>query len=179
VHRRLELAALAVAGLAVVAFAVSFVLGVGRPGARSDVVGEPAARTAVTPVVRPAVGRVEVLNASRRGGAARDATDRLRAGDFDVVYFGNAPGSPADSSLVIDRVGRPDIAQAAAARLGIARTTTQIDTTLYLDATVILGTDWPAAAARTTPAGDDGAAAAGGWRDRLPAWLRRDRSPGN
>jgi hypothetical protein len=176
VRARLEIAVLAVAALVVAAFIASFVLGMRRTSGDADAGSAAGERAPAPRVVTPPVGRVEVLNASRRAGTARAATDRLRAADFDVVYFGNAPGSPADSSLVIDRVGRSDIASAAAASLGIARTTSQIDTALYVDATVILGTDWagPGAAARpeAAPHGD-GDANGERWRDRLRRWLQR------
>ena len=36
--------------------------------------------------------RVQVLNASRRPGYAREATRELRDGGFDVLEFGNAAG---------------------------------------------------------------------------------------
>jgi hypothetical protein len=43
---------------------------------------------------------------------------------------------------VIDRIGNPDIARAVANELGIERIRTAVDSTLYLDATVILGVDF-------------------------------------
>jgi hypothetical protein len=61
------------------------------------------------------------------------------------VYFGNAPASAADSSVVIDRVGDLDIARAVAARLGIRRVISEPDTTLLVEATVVVGVDWRAA----------------------------------
>jgi hypothetical protein len=44
--------------------------------------------------------------------------------------------------VVIDRVGRNDIATAAAAALEITSVRSQRDSTLLLDATVIVGADW-------------------------------------
>ncbi|MGH7506687.1 MAG: LytR C-terminal domain-containing protein [Longimicrobiales bacterium] len=131
--------------LLVAAFLASFVLGVlgGRPRDGVPLVATDAATdTALTePVARV---RVEVLNATRRSGLARHATDVLREAGFDVVYFGNAPdGTPADSSVVIDRVGDSAPAAAVAAALSITRTRSDPDPTLLLEATVILGTDWP------------------------------------
>jgi hypothetical protein len=135
-----ETAALAVALALVGAFMVSFATGLGRrsPRPASD------AAAADAPSVDPGTdvrGRVEVLNASNQPGRARDATARLREAGYDVVHFGNAARVP-DSSRVIDRIGRPDIARALADHLGIDRVITAIDSTLYLDASIILGVDW-------------------------------------
>ncbi|HEX5724195.1 MAG TPA: LytR C-terminal domain-containing protein [Longimicrobiaceae bacterium] len=86
--------------------------------------------------------RVEVLNASGRAGLAREATGVLRDGGFDVVSFGNASGFAPDSSLVLDRVGRLELARQAADALGIRRVLARPDSNLYLDVTVVLGRDW-------------------------------------
>lgn len=144
-RERLEAAALALAALLLVALLGSSVFGILRPS--TDVPGaggaEPSRLRAVTlpPTVR---GRIEVLNGAGRPGLARQATDVLRGEGFDVVYFGNASSRP-DSSVVIARTGRIEIAQAAAGRLGISRVRSEPDRTLLLDATVILGKDWPRA----------------------------------
>ena len=127
--------------LLVAAFAISFVLGLGDDA---------------TPVSMPGVQRpvptldsgrrVEVLNAAGRSGLARTATDRLRAAGYDVVFFGNA-GNRADTlSIVLDRVGKLDLAQAVGRQLGITRVETALDSTRLVEVTVILGVDWPAAA---------------------------------
>lgn len=88
--------------------------------------------------------RVEVLNASGRSGLAKQATRFLRDRGFDVVYFGNAGSRAGNASEVIDRVGRRDAADDVAEALGITKTSAQADSTLAVDATVILGTDWRA-----------------------------------
>jgi hypothetical protein len=164
VRARLEIAALAVALLAIAAFLISFALGLGRSGGPAAAIVEAEPRRGL-PEAAPPIGRVEVLNASRRAGVARHATDRLRAAGFDVVFFGNAPAGSPDSSVVIDRIGRSDVARAAADRLGISRTDAQRDTTLLLDATVILGVDYAVdSAAETRAKGDDGAVS---WRERF------------
>jgi hypothetical protein len=146
------------------AFMASFLFGL-----RGDRAPAPGARGATLPPppVAP-VGRVEVLNASGRSGLARAATDRLRAGGFDVVHFGNAAGHDGDSSVVVVRSASDDAARSAARQLGIAQIRTQVDTSLFVDATVILGRDWPAAAEATAPAAD-------GWRARIGRWLRPGR----
>jgi hypothetical protein len=116
-----------------------------------------AAAGGVLPV-RPFQGRVrvEVRNAGGRAGMARAATDQLREGGFDVVFYGNAASFDRDSSVVLDRVGRPDMARAVADALGIPRVLSQPDSNLYLDVTVELGEDWAPvpAAAEVEPAAE-------------------------
>jgi hypothetical protein len=85
--------------------------------------------------------RTEVLNASAIPGVARRGTQVLRRAGFDVVYFGSTTASDS-ASVVIDRVGRPELAARAAAALGIERVVTSIDSTRVVDVTVILGPDW-------------------------------------
>jgi hypothetical protein len=87
--------------------------------------------------------RIEVLNGAGVAGLARDATQRLRAAGFDVVFFGNAGRFDHHHSFVLDRTGDPTRAGAVAAALGIDSIATALDSTLFLDATVVLGTDWP------------------------------------
>ena len=142
---RWERLALAAAALLLLALAGSAVVGVLQPRSAQPALGgnEPSRLTAVD-VPPTSRGRVEVLNGAGRAGLARHATELLRAGAFDVVFFGNATVR-ADSSEVIDRVGRIEIARAAAERLGIGRVRSDPDATRLLDVTVILGRDWSGA----------------------------------
>ncbi|HEX6133678.1 MAG TPA: LytR C-terminal domain-containing protein [Longimicrobiales bacterium] len=161
---RLELATAALALLVAGAFLVSFAVGLGDGSSvTADI--EPDAPVTEAP---PLAGRLEVLNASGRGGLARAATFQLREAGFDVVFFGNAPASVGDSSAVISRTGEESIARAAGAELGIRRITSDPDSTLLLDATVIVGVDW-APAEEVRPPDPDG------WRARLRRWLGRSR----
>jgi hypothetical protein len=162
----IESAALATLLVACAAFVVSFVLGIGPLG-RTTAAAVP--ETAGYTVPERALGRVEVLNASGRGGMARAATEHLRDGGFDVVFFGNASGFDGDSSVVIDRIGDDAIARAAARRLDITRVITQRDTTLFLDATVIVGRDWTRGDPQHTAADDEG------WGARISRWLKPTR----
>ena len=84
--------------------------------------------------------RVEVLNGGGRAGMARLATEELRDRGFDVVYFGN--GSPVEASVVLDRVGRPDLARDVARGLGVERVLSEADSSRFVDVTVHLGPDW-------------------------------------
>jgi hypothetical protein len=85
--------------------------------------------------------RVQVLNATRTRGLARRATRHLRARGFDVVEVGTGR-EQRDSTLVIDRSGRPAWAARVAAALGDAAVEARPDSTRYLDVTVLLGASW-------------------------------------
>lgn len=87
--------------------------------------------------------RVEVLNGGGVGGMAVQATDRLRDYGFDVVDIGNArPFDRERPSVVIDRVGRADMARAVAEALGIDNVQSDPDPNLYVDVSVVLGAGW-------------------------------------
>jgi hypothetical protein len=109
--------------------------------------------------------RVEVLNAAGRAGLAREATRRLRARGFDVVYFGNAEEFGQDSSVVLDRVGDLRTARSVAGALGIRSVASEPDSSRLLDVTVILGLDWPPPERSTAP----------GLGERIRSLLRRAR----
>ena len=104
--------------------------------------------------------RVEVLNAGGVAGLARDATEYLRDSGFDVVDYGNAGDFDADTSVVLDRVGRDETARAVADVLGINNVRSQPDSNLYVDVSVLLGSEWrrpelPEADGREQPAWGD------------------------
>ncbi len=141
---KLEAAALVVAALAVVAFVVSAAAGLRFSSASTVATDLPSDSS--TPLAGAAAGapRVEVLNGAGRAGLAREATERLRAAGFDVVYFGNA-GEPRGLSMVLDRGGRGEAAHRAASALGIADVRAQPDAGRMVDVTVVLGKDWPPA----------------------------------
>jgi hypothetical protein len=126
--------ALLIGTLAVVAMlTVSLVLGLGN----GDVETRPP------PENIPAAERVrvEVLNAAGIPGLARAATEQLREAGFDVVYYGNAATFDRDSTIVLDRVGKAATASRVAAALGVANHGSEPDSTLYVDVSVILGSD--------------------------------------
>jgi hypothetical protein len=87
--------------------------------------------------------RIEVLNRGGVRGMAREATEHLRDAGFDVVDVGNAAVfDPERPSVVIDRVDRPDAARAVAIALGIDIVLSEPDPNLYVDVSVLLGSDW-------------------------------------
>jgi LytR cell envelope-related transcriptional attenuator len=85
--------------------------------------------------------QVEVLNGSRRQGAARTATRMLRRKGLDVVFLGNAD-SMADSTRVIVRRGDPNKARYVAQALGAGKVVVETDTFRRVDVSVILGDDF-------------------------------------
>lgn len=84
---------------------------------------------------------VEVLNGTRRPGAARAATRVLRRRGLDVVFFGNAERS-ADSTRVIVRRGDPGRGRDVRQALGLGRIVVEPDTLRRVDVSVILGQDY-------------------------------------
>jgi hypothetical protein len=101
--------------------------------------------------------RVEVLNAGGVSGMARDVTGRLRNVGFDVVDFGNAAAfDPGRPSAVIDRVGRLDVAGAVAEALGIDNVLSEPDSNLYVDVSVLVGSEWKHPAVPAAAAADPG-----------------------
>ena len=86
--------------------------------------------------------RVEVLNASGISGLAAEGRRVLRDRGFDVVYIGNARGFGPDTSLVLDRVGTMETARMVADAIEVRRVVSRPDSNVYVDATVVLGTDW-------------------------------------
>jgi hypothetical protein len=83
-----------------------------------------------------------VQNGSGKPGLARMATQQLRDAGFDVVQFGNA-GKVTAVSIVLDRVGRPEVANEVRKVLRISGMRSEPDTSRYVDVTVVLGKDWP------------------------------------
>jgi LytR cell envelope-related transcriptional attenuator len=104
---------------------------------------KPAERPTSPPPVTVPQGRitVEVLNGTRRQGAARTATRMLRRRGLDVVFLGNAD-SLVDSTRVLARRGDADRARFVAAALGAGLVLVQTDTFRRVDVSVILGEDF-------------------------------------
>jgi polyisoprenyl-teichoic acid--peptidoglycan teichoic acid transferase len=84
---------------------------------------------------------VEVLNGTRRQGAARAATRVLRQQGIDVVFLGNAD-SLSRFTRVLVRRGDPERARYVAASLGGGEIGVDIDTLRRVDVSVILGDDF-------------------------------------
>lgn len=90
--------------------------------------------------------QVEVLNGTMEDGLAARAKTYLRGlGGFDVVNTGNARRRDTDSTVVLDRVGNRAAAERLARAFGLpaARVRSEPRSDLFVDATVILGADYP------------------------------------
>ena len=136
--------------IVVVAAAVAVGLGVGNvmtgPGGRGEALPgqDPEGQTVLdvrVPTLEDRI-RVEVLNGSGVPGVAGQATELLRDQGFDVVYFGNESSFARDSSVVLDRTQRDGVLEMVSRSLGIAAARTDLDASLLVDVTVLLGGDW-------------------------------------
>ncbi|MGE3802156.1 MAG: LytR C-terminal domain-containing protein [Candidatus Kapaibacterium sp.] len=87
--------------------------------------------------------QINVVNACGADGVAKKFSEFLRARKFDVPEYGNAE-EVRFQSMVIDRVGDSVSAQKVAYALGIPseRVVTEIDSSLYVRATVVVGSDY-------------------------------------
>jgi len=85
---------------------------------------------------------VEVLNATGRAGLARGATRILRREGIDVVFYGNASGPALDSTRILVRRGPVSAGEQVRRALGVGVVVVAPDTTLLLDASVLLGADF-------------------------------------
>lgn len=86
---------------------------------------------------------VEILNASGKPGFASGLKKILRSKGADVMSTGNAP--PRSRTLVLDRVGRPELAAQVRRMLNCpsARALTQIDAKRLVDVSVVIADDCP------------------------------------
>lgn len=88
--------------------------------------------------------QVEVRNGCGVSGLAAETTMYLREHGFDVVEVGDYHRFDEAHSRVVDRVGDLESARKVAAALGIPdqRVVQEVGSEYYLDATVILGSDY-------------------------------------
>ncbi len=85
--------------------------------------------------------RVEVINTTTQRGLGRRAMFFLRDQGFDVLRYGSG-SPPRDSSQVVDRSGHREWAELVGKALGVSRVVVDVDSTRYLDVSVLLGRDW-------------------------------------
>jgi hypothetical protein len=107
--------------------------------------GDRAAKAHPIPGDRAPALTVEVLNASGVSGGARAGTRLLRQAGIDVVYYGNAPGEQGglDSTRIVVRRGGVQVGEQIRAVLGVGRVSLELDSSRLLDASVLLGADFP------------------------------------
>ena len=84
---------------------------------------------------------VEVLNGCGQSGVAEKVASHLRGCAFEVMYDGNADDFGFTETLVVERTGDRDKAQAVAAALGRAPVVYQMSSAFFVDVTVVLGED--------------------------------------
>ena len=97
------------------------------------------------------VPQVQVLNGSRVRGLAGQVAEHLRDEGFDVVSVGNADSDEYSQTLVLLRRGEIATAHRVAQVLGAGHSLEQLDSTLLLDVTIILGADYQAPEGGTSP----------------------------
>ncbi len=86
--------------------------------------------------------QIQVLNGSGIPELAQRATEVLRAQGLDVVQTANADAQAYPHTLVLQRRGNPAVAHQVAGALGAGRVMQQLDATLLVDVTVVLGRDY-------------------------------------
>jgi len=109
--------------------------GDGRAAGSHVVPGDGAALPRVT---------VAVLNASGRPGMARIGTRVLRDAGIDVLSFGNSGDgkTPLDTTRILVRRGPAAVGERIRRALKVGKVVMDPDTTLLLDASVLLGADF-------------------------------------
>ncbi|MGB9701292.1 MAG: LytR C-terminal domain-containing protein [Candidatus Kapaibacteriota bacterium] len=88
--------------------------------------------------------QVSILNSTSINGLANKAKTFLQLRNFDVVEVGNY-STPLPVTKVIDRVGDYASAVKVAKAIGVpdSLVTTQIDSTLFVRTTIVIGQDYP------------------------------------
>jgi anionic cell wall polymer biosynthesis LytR-Cps2A-Psr (LCP) family protein len=86
--------------------------------------------------------RMEILNGSSNPGQAQNLRNYFLEYGFNVVHFGNALRSDYENTMVIDRIGRPDLAKSIADIINCKEVYTRVDESLLVDVTIILGNDF-------------------------------------
>ena len=109
----------------------------GGPAATSSATGGIPERGDLTNRIK-----VEVLNGAGERGLARQFADRLRLLGFDVVATGNADHFDHEVTHVLDRSGRLGAALEVARELSTDSLAIALEPDLFLDASVVVGSDW-------------------------------------
>jgi hypothetical protein len=84
---------------------------------------------------------VEVVNQTGADGLAREVAGRLRRAGIDVVDYGTARDSAADTTTIVIRRGDSTAAIRVRQVLGVGRIRVDPDPRLLLDASVLVGPD--------------------------------------
>jgi calcineurin-like phosphoesterase len=88
--------------------------------------------------------QVDVQNGTNEQGVASKFTEYLRKKGYDVVEMGNSKYKDMEKTTIIDRKGDKKIASSVAAALGVSENniSQQVNKSLYLDVTVVIGKDF-------------------------------------
>ena len=87
--------------------------------------------------------RVEVLNGSGINGLAKKTAEYLRDKNLDVIIISNAQYDTISHTVIIDRLKKNAVyAKYVANRIGCKNIISVIDSSLYVDVTVIIGKDY-------------------------------------
>lgn len=88
--------------------------------------------------------QLDVQNGTSENGVASKFTEYLRKKGIDVVEIGNYKTNDINRTMIIDRAGDFNKAKRVAAVLGVSdrNIIQQINESLYLDATVVIGKDF-------------------------------------
>ncbi|MGB3016685.1 MAG: LytR C-terminal domain-containing protein [Ignavibacteria bacterium] len=88
--------------------------------------------------------QLDVQNGTSENGVAAKFTDYLRRNGYDVVEMGNFKSRGEERTIVIDRSGDMSKAKRVAKLLGVSEKNIvqQINNSLYLDVTVVIGKDY-------------------------------------
>ncbi len=126
----------------VAAFSLYQVYAIGFPSQGKDERPHPA--DGQPAVAEKSVIQVNVLNGCGVSGVGQRMTSVLRSAGYDVVEMGNYKTFDVKESMVIDRSGNSDVANAIAARLGISEKNVlqQISSEYFVTASVVIGRDY-------------------------------------
>jgi calcineurin-like phosphoesterase len=88
--------------------------------------------------------QVDVQNGTNESGVAAKFADYLRRNGLDVVEMGNFKGNIEEKTVIIDRSGDLSKAKKVARILGLSdkNVIQQINNSLYLDVTIVIGKDF-------------------------------------
>ncbi|MQG73232.1 MAG: LytR family transcriptional regulator [SAR202 cluster bacterium] len=87
--------------------------------------------------------KVEVLNGTGVRGLAQTVSIRLLALGFDVVAIENADHFNYQATHIVERSNRTGSGREVADEIGVDSVAVELDLDRFLDATVIVGHDWP------------------------------------
>ena len=88
--------------------------------------------------------QLDVQNGTNENGIATKFTEYLRQNGIDVVEIGNYKSQDIERTLIIDRAGDKAKARKVAQALGVNEKNIiqQLNNSLYLDVTVVIGKDF-------------------------------------